>query len=191
MGFIEHPEVLQRHRLTVDEYHRMAQAGVLAADARVELIDGEIVDMAPMKSRHASVVGRLNALLHDVVGSSATVWCQLPLRLSPRSEPEPDLQLLRPRKDFYAKAHPGPADVFLLIEVSDTTSRYDREIKAPLYARHGVAELWIIDLDNRRLCVMQSPRDGQYTEITETANPGVHTPLRLPKLNIDLSGILI
>lgn len=122
MGLVEPPELLSRHRLTVDEYYRMAETGVLTADARVELIEGEIVDMAPMKSLRASVVSKLVALLTKAAADRALVWCQLPLRLSDRSEPEPDLMLLSPRADFYAEAHPTAADVLLLIEVSDTTA---------------------------------------------------------------------
>ena len=190
MGLIEPPDLLRRHRITVDDYYRMAEAGVLAPDARVELIEGEVVDMAPMKSRHASVVAKLNALLTSAAAQRALVWCQLPLRLGKQSEPEPDLMLLRPRADFYADAHPVAADVLLLIEVSDSTARYDRKIKAPLYARHGVAEVWIIDLDNRVLRVLRQPVAGKYTEITETASPGKLAPQALPRMNIDLSGLL-
>jgi Uma2 family endonuclease len=191
MGLIEQPALLQRHRLTVDEYHRMADAGVLAPDARVELIEGEVVDMAPMRSRHASVVGRLNALLSAVAAGHALVWCQLPLRLGTTSEPEPDLMLLKPRDDFYAAAHPGAADVLLLVEVSDSTARYDREVKVPLYARHGVPEVWVVDLDDRVLRVYRSPAAGEYTEIRTHAEPGVLTPLAAPELALDLTPLFV
>ena len=190
MGLIETPDLLKRHRITVDDYYRMAEAGVLAVDARVELIEGEIIDMAPMKSRHASAVAKLLALLTSAVGQHAMVWCQLPLRLGKQSEPEPDLMLLRPRADFYADAHPVAADVLLLIEVSDSTARYDREIKTPLYARHGVSEVWIVDLDSRVLRTLRQPVRGKYTEITETATPGKLAPHALPKMSIDLSSLL-
>jgi Uma2 family endonuclease len=190
MGLIEPPELLRRHRLTVDAYCRMAEAGVLAPDARVELIDGEIVDMAPMNSRHASAVARLSAMLNAAVGGQALVWCQLPLRLGDRSEPEPDLMLLAPRDDFYAPAHPTAADVLLLIEVSNSTARYDREIKLPLYARHGVREVWIVDLDNRLLRTCRRPVGDGYTETVETARPGVLSPEALPSVRIDASPLL-
>ena len=189
MGAVETVEVFRRHRVTVVDYYRMAEMGMLAPDARVELIDGEIVDMAPMKSLHASVVGALNALLSAAVQGRALVWCQLPLRLDDRSEPEPDLMLLRPRADFYRDAHPRAEDVCLLIEVSDTSARYDREIKVPLYARHGVAEVWIVDLDHRRLRVLREPHDGDYTEVVETASPGVVEPKALPGVKVDLASI--
>lgn len=190
MGVVEEPGLMQRHRVTVEQYHRMAEAGVLAPDARVELIEGEIVDMAPMKSRHASVVGRLNAILGRAVGLQAMVWCQLPLRLSRDSEPEPDLMLLKPRSDFYSGAHPAAADVLLLIEVSDTTLAYDRGIKLPLYARHGVAEVWIVDLENNLVRFFRSPAGESYTDITATETPGPTPILALPGVTLDLRGVL-
>jgi Uma2 family endonuclease len=190
MGLFEPPELLRRHRLTVDEYHRLPGAGVLAQDARVELIEGEVVDMAPMRSRHASVVARLMAALASQAATRALVWCQLPLHLGPQSEPEPDLMLLAPREDFYALAHPGPADVLLLVEVSDTTARFDREVKLPLYARHGIPEVWIVDLDNGLLRTCRNPQGELYTEVVETARPGLLSPQALPGLSIDASKLL-
>ena len=190
MGLIEPPELLRRHRITVDEYYRMAETGVLAPDARVELIEGEIVDMAPIGSRHGSTVKRLNQLLTAQVGDRAIVAVQDPVRLSPRSEPQPDLMLLAPRADFYEHAHPTAADVLLLIEVSDTTARYDRVIKLGLYARHGVREVWIVDLDNRLLRIFRNPQGEVYTEVHETARPGIVSPQALPGLHIDASQLL-
>jgi len=191
MGVIDPPDVLNRHRVTVEEYYRMGETGVLAPDARVELIEGEIVDMAPIGSRHASVVSRLNRLLSAAVGEQALLFVQSPLRLAPRSEPQPDLMLLVPREDFYEAAHPAAADVLLLVEVSDTTARYDRGIKLQLYARHGVREVWIVDLDNHVLRTFRGPRDDTYTEVMETAHPGLLAPQALPGVNIDASKLLV
>jgi Uma2 family endonuclease len=190
MGVIEPPELLRRHRLTVDEYYRMAQAGVLAPDARVELIDGEIVDMAPIGSRHGSAVKRLLSQFSEAVGGSAIVAVQDPVRLGDRSEPQPDLMLLAPRDDFYELAHPVAADVLLLIEVSDSTARYDSTIKLALYARHGIREVWIVDLDNRLMRVCRQPVGDAYTDIAETAAPGLLSPLLLPGVVIDASRLL-
>ena len=190
MGAIDELPLLQRHRLTVDEYYRMAEVGVLAPDARVELIDGEIIDMAPQKSRHAAVVNELMRRLVRSVGDRALVTCQTPLRLSQRSEPEPDLMLLRPRADGYAQAHPNAADVLLLIEVADSSARYDREVKLPLYARHGVAEVWIVDLEAGVLRQQRSPAGESYAEATDTATPGTALLPGLPGIDIDLSGLL-
>ncbi len=190
MGLIEPPELLRRHRLTVAEYHRMAETGVLAPDARVELIDGEIVDLAPIGTRHRSTVKRLLHLFSDAVARQAIVAVQDPVRLGDRSEPQPDLMLLAPREDFYASAHPVASDVLLLIEVSDTTARYDRIIKLALYARHGVQEVWIVDLDNRVMRVCRSPVGDAYTDVTETTTPGVLSPQALPGVAIDGSRLL-
>ena len=180
-------EILRRHRLNVDEYHRMAEAGILGPDARVELIEGEIIDMAPIGSRHAAVVRQLAHILHQNVGYQAIVSTQNPVRLDEYSEPEPDLALLRPRDDFYATAHPGPGDILLIIEVADTSLRYDREIKIPLYARHGIPEVWLVDLVNERLLRFLEPGpDGYRTEEDVTGTARIH-PTRLPKIETDLS----
>lgn len=190
MGAIDNTPPLTRHRLSVADYYRMAEAGVLAPDARVELIDGEIIDMAPIGTRHGSAVKRLLALLTSALGSRVIVAVQDPLRLSDLSEPEPDLMLLKPRADFYADAHPSAADVLLLIEVADTSARYDREIKLPLYARHGVPEVWIVDLQARLLCLYREPAGDAYTQASTTASPGLTPIAALPGVEIDLAQIL-
>jgi Uma2 family endonuclease len=190
MGAIDTPPLLTRHRLSVADYYRMGEAGIFAPDARVELINGEIIDMAPIGTRHGSAVKRLNSLLIAAVGSQAIVSVQDPLRLSDLSEPEPDLMLLKPRDDFYADAHPSAADVLLLIEVADTSARYDREIKLPLYARHGVPEVWIVDLEARLVRFYSAPAGDAYGQTSTTATPG-RTPIAaLPGSEIDLAQIL-
>jgi Uma2 family endonuclease len=190
MGIADSPAVLQRHRLTVEQYHRMGEAGVFAPGARVELIDGELVDMAPIGTRHASVVKRLNAALSAATQGKAIVAVQDPLRLSDDSEPEPDLMLLRPRADFYASAHPGPSDVLLLIEVADSSLEYDRSIKLPLYAHHGVAEVWLVDLDNNVVRFFRGNDGSGYTDITATETPRATPVAALPGITIDLAGVL-
>ena len=190
MGVIERPELLQRHRITVDEYYRMAETGILAPDARVELIEGEIVDMAPMKSRHANVVAEMMERLFPVVRGRARVICQAPLRLGPKSEPEPDLMLVKRRPDGYSKGHPTAADVILVIEVSDSSLRYDRGIKVPLYARHGVPEVWIIDLENELVRFYRQPHGEHYTDITATETPGPTAVAGLDSVSVDLGGLL-
>ena len=190
MGQIESSQVLRRHRLTVEQYHRMAEAGVLAPEARVELIEGELFEMATVGTRHASAVKRLNYLFTALVGDQAIVSVQDPLRLGEYSEPEPDLMLLRPRADFYADAHPVAADVLLLIEVSDSTVRYDREIKLPLYARYEVPEVWIVDLNKRVLRLFAGPVDCEYTRISSSATPEPLAPLLLSLARVDLAPLL-
>ncbi|HQY09308.1 MAG: Uma2 family endonuclease [Leptothrix sp. (in: Bacteria)] len=191
MGAFDVP-LLARHRLSVAEYYRMAEAGIFPPDARVELIDGEVIDMAPQKSRHASAVSFLLNHLVRCVGDAGWVVCQVPLHLSENSEPEPDLMLLRPRADRYADAHPRAEDVLLLIEVADSSARYDREVKLPLYARHGVAHVWLVDLEagRGRLRFYSRLEGGEYSDISSTEHPGV-TPLPgLKGMAIDLSGLL-
>lgn len=139
-------QVLRRH-FTVEEYYQMVQAGILSEDDRVELIEGEIVEMTPISSRHAACVKRLNRLFSRQVGARALVSVQDPIRLSERSEPQPDLALLRPRPDFYADKHPEPEDVLLVVEVAETSGGYDRGVKIPLYAGAGLPEVWLVDLE--------------------------------------------
>jgi Uma2 family endonuclease len=150
------------HRFTVEEYHRMGETGLLPPDARVELIEGQVVDMSPIGRRHNSVVDRLTRLLVQRLGDTAVVRVQGSVRLSGFSEPQPDVTVLHPSDDFYATAHAGPRDVVVMIEVSDTTLRYDRNVKLPLYARSEVAEVWIVDVNARAILVASDLADGEY-----------------------------
>lgn len=190
MGAVDLPLQITRHRLNVAEFHRMAEAGIFSPDERVELIEGEVIDMAPQKSRHAAVLSRLMNRLVRAAGEQGWVVCQVPLCLSERSEPEPDLMLLRPRADQYAQSHPTPADVLLLVEVADSSLRYDREVKLPLYAKHGVGEVWLVDLEADRLRFFRRLQAGEYAEISSSDSPGP-TPLPgLPGRQVDLGGLL-
>jgi Uma2 family endonuclease len=164
----------------------MAELGLLAPDARVELIDGAIIDMAPHGSRHSSVVAHLTKLLVRAVGDAATVLVQLPVRLSDYSEPQPDLELVRPRGDRYATSHPIGSNTLLAIEVSLTTWRFDRKIKIPLYARHGAPEIWIVDLSKDELHFFRSPRHGGYADVSSTSHPTIIPIPSLPGVSIDL-----
>jgi Uma2 family endonuclease len=156
---------LSRRLFTVHEYYQMAQAGILTEDDRVELIEGEIVQMAAIGSRHAACVDRLNQLFSARVAERAIVRVQNPVRLSDYSEPEPDLALLQPRPDFYAAAHPGPADVLLLVEVADTSAGVDRTAKMPLYARAGIVEAWLVDLHVEWVEAHRQPTPRGYQEV--------------------------
>ncbi|MGH9064316.1 MAG: Uma2 family endonuclease [Acidimicrobiales bacterium] len=161
-----------RYAFTVDDYYRMAEAGILGPDDRVELIDGEVVEMSPIGSRHGSCVDRLTRLLVRAAGDRAVVRVQGAVRLDRRSEPEPDLALLRPRDDFYASQQPGPGDVLLLIEVSDTTLTWDLGTKAGLYSRSGVAEYWVVDVEGRQIFVHRRPGPTGYGEVRAVAAGG-------------------
>jgi len=140
-----------RRRFTADDYERMGEAGILRAEDRVELIDGEVVAMSPIGSRHGAGVDRANFVFVTTARASAIVRVQGAVRLDPYHQPEPDLALLRPRADFYASAQPGPADILLVLEVAESSLAYDRDVKAPLYARFGVPEYWLIDVNERVL----------------------------------------
>lgn len=180
---------VRRHRLTVDDFHRMGEAGIFRADERVELIDGEVIDMAPIGSNHAGTVGFLAKRLERAVGDSALVFVQNPLSLTASSEPQPDIMLLKPRADFYRSAHPRPEDVLLIIEVADTTLAYDRDIKVPLYARHAIPEAWLVDLENKRLHVFTSPSDTGYLESHSLARPAVLRLVALSGSQVDVGGV--
>jgi Uma2 family endonuclease len=155
------PEV-RRHTFTAEEYRAMAEAGVLGEDDRVELVGGEVVDMAPIGSRHLACVVALTHLLVDASGGRWFVSAQNPVRLSELDEPQPDVCLLRRRPRPDAPAPPGPEDVFLVVEVCDTTLVYDTNVKLPLYSRAEIPEAWIVDLAGRRVEVHSEPGPGGY-----------------------------
>jgi Uma2 family endonuclease len=148
--------------LTVDEYHRAVYSGLLHEDDPVELIEGRLVLRQPIGSRHAGTVTRLTRLLTRAAGDLAVVWVGNPVRLSERSEPQPDLMLLKPRSDDYEQSLPTPAEAYLLIEVADSTLRFDRNVKVPLYARDGIAEVWLVDLEHRKILVFTDPGASGY-----------------------------
>lgn len=154
--------VLAEHRFTVKEYYRMAETGILRPDARVELLNGKIIDMSPIGPFHGSLVKRLSRLFTLKANDRWIVSTQDSLRLNDYSEPEPDVALLKPSPDIYASRHPQPDDVFLLIEVSDTTLDYDREEKLPAYGRAGIAEVWIVNLNNATVEVYLDPHFTGY-----------------------------
>ncbi|HEY1889843.1 MAG TPA: Uma2 family endonuclease [Steroidobacteraceae bacterium] len=182
-------DLVRRHRLTVQDYYRMAEVGLLAPDARVELIEGEIIDMAPSGSAHAGILSRLYERLFLAVKGGATVRPQLPLRVDDFSEPEPDFALVTRRSDDYTSSHPLPADVLLLVEVSQSSLRFDRERKLPLYARHGIPEYWIVDVVTPALHVFHTPQAERYVHASSTPLPGLLTLSMQPELEVDLTGL--
>jgi len=158
---------LAKHWVTADEYERMGEAGIFPQDARLELIEGEIYEMSPIGSSHASCVKYLSELLHKLFGGTLTIGIQDPIRLNDFSEPQPDVSLLRRRDDFYHDAHPTPADVLLVIEVADTTVETDRKVKIPLYARAGIKEAWIVNIPDERVEVYTDPSGEAYAQVKE------------------------
>ena len=173
-----------RRPLSVAEYDRMGEAGIFGPDERVELIEGELVAMAPIGSYHAGVVGGLNRRLAIQVGERAFVWVQNPIHLDDHNEPQPDVSLLHPRQDEYRNALPVPGDVLLVIEVADSSLAFDRTVKANLYARSGIPELWIVDLGGARTWVFRDPSPEGYRSVTEAARGTVLEPSRLPGVRI-------
>lgn len=153
------------HRFSVRDFDRMGEAGILGEDDRVELIEGEIVEMTPIGARHAACVNRLTRLLVQRLGAKAIVAVQNPVVLGTRSEPQPDVVVLRPRDDFYGSGHPRSHDVLLLIEVADTSQDYDRGVKLPLYATHGVPEVWLVDLVAEGVEIYRNPRGDEYEDV--------------------------
>ncbi|MCB2264201.1 MAG: Uma2 family endonuclease [Candidatus Thiosymbion ectosymbiont of Robbea hypermnestra] len=182
-------DLLEHHRFTGDQYRVMGETGIFHEDDRVELIEGEIIEMSPIGSLHAGTVNRLQTLLMQAVVARGIVSTQNPLVLGSFSEPQPDIALLRPRSDFYAEAHPTPEDVLLLVEVAESSLHYDRRVKLPLYARHRIPAVWLVDLPNERLLLFSEPMAHGY-RVTETAD--LRHPLGLPGLpglSLDLSGL--
>lgn len=179
-----------RRSFTVDEYYRMAEAGILEEDDRVELLDGEIVEMEPIGSRHAACVDRLTHLAVERAGEDALVRIQNPVRLGELSEPEPDLALVEPRPDGYAGSHPGPGDVLLVVEVAQTSAGPDRRLKLPLYAAAGVPEVWLVDLREDRVELFRDPESKGYRD-RRTAAPGEELrPRRLPAFRVTVEEML-
>jgi Uma2 family endonuclease len=168
----------------------MAEAGILDVDDRVELIDGEVVEMNPIGSRQAACVARLNRLFSTRVLDQAIVWVQNSVRLSGHSELQPDLALLEPRDDFYAHAHPTPMDVLLLVEVADTSGAYDRGLKLPLYAAAEIPEVWVIDLSESVVESFRSPTSGQYRERRVFRDDDELIPYQFRALSIGVAEII-
>jgi Uma2 family endonuclease len=182
-------QIARRH-FNVTEYYRMAAAGVFTEDDRVELIEGEIIEMNPIGSRHAACVGRLTKIFERSAGDRVIVWVQNPVQIGDYSEPLPDVALLKPRDDFYAQAKPQPTDVLLIIEVSDSSVEYDRDIKLPLYARAGIPEMWLVNLPQETIEIYSQPLAEKYQEIRVVKRGESLTPKSLPPLTIDADVIL-
>ena len=195
MAVLDEPRLLAanpwvaRRPITVAEYHRMGEVGILGERDRVELIEGELVAMSPNGSYHTGTVNRLTHSLVHAVGDRAIVSVQNPVRLDDLSEPQPDFALLRPRADFYRDAHARPADVLFLIKVADTSLDYDRAVKRALYARHAIPEFWIVDLTSAEVEVCREPGADGYAAVVRVSRDGVLEPERLPGVRIQASAL--
>ena len=175
----------------VDEYYALAEAGIVGYDERVELLDGEIITMASMGNRHIFCLRWLNKELVIAIGDLAVVDTQIPVLLDNRNEPEPDFAVLRWRDDRYrASPKGGPSDVLLVIEVADTSAGFDRRYKAPLYARHGIPEMWLFDLNRRQVEIYDEPSPGGYDRMRIVGMDGALTPAALPQVAIPVSAVM-
>ena len=182
-------DIIKKHLLTVEEYHRMGETGILKQQDRVELIEGEIVDMAPIGSNHAGTVNYLSKVLNTSLSTEAIISSQNPIIMNNLSEPEPDIVVLKLRDDFYRHAHPTPDDIYLVIEVAESSLQYDREIKIPLYAKYNIPEVWLVDLESNQLTVYSSPKNNQYENI-ETITTYSHVAIqKIPGIKINLSNL--
>ncbi|MEQ8881040.1 MAG: Uma2 family endonuclease [Cyclobacteriaceae bacterium] len=152
--------------ITVEDYYKMAEVGILKPTDRVELIQGDIYEMSPIGSKHASVVNRLSKILNELFGQETIISIQAPVRLDNKNEPEPDVAILKFKSDFYASAHPGPADTLAIIEVSDSTINFDRSVKTPLYAVSNILVYWIVDIETDQIIVHTNPVGKEYLNRT-------------------------
>ena len=178
-----------RRRFTVDEYYKMGRAGVLCDDDRVELIEGEIISMSPIGDQHAACVDFLNEWFVSRLDGRAIVRVHSPIRLSDKDMPQPDIALLRPRADRYASGHPGPEDVFVVMEASDTSLRHDRR-KLARYAETGIPEAWLFILRTGRTEVHRDPAGGHYREVRILDRDGSVSPLAFPDLVLPLAEVI-
>lgn len=181
---------LDKKLLSCEEYRAMYEAGILGEEDKIELLNGELILMSPVGSQHGSIVKRLNALFNKMLEGRAIVSVQDPILIPPHSEPEPDLALLRIKDDFYEKEHPSPGDIFIVIEVADTTLEKDRVVKSNIYAKAGIPEYWIVNLPDNRLEVYTQIEEGQYQKVSVFA-PGEKVNLSALELEINLSEILL
>jgi Uma2 family endonuclease len=182
--------VAPRRPFTVDEYHLMAEAGILHEDDRLELLEGDIVPMSPVGIRHMACVNRLNDLFTHRLRRKAIVSVQNPVRLGDESEPQPDIALLKYQKDYYARQMPTAADVLLIIEVADSTMPFDRKVKHALYARALIPEYWIVNLIDNQIEVYRQPENGRYAQKLVVNYDGVVTAVAFPNTPFPVTDLI-
>jgi Uma2 family endonuclease len=179
-----------RKRFTVEDYYRMGETGILSENERTELIEGEIIEMSPIGDPHMIAVNRANMIFARGIGDKVVVSVQNPAFMDRYNLPQPDVVLIRPREGFYGAGKPNPEDVVLLIEVSDTSLRFDRRVKVPIYARSGIREVWVIDLQNGSVYVYRGPRDNAYSLIEMKQRSDTVSPEAFPDFRIQVSDLI-
>jgi Uma2 family endonuclease len=182
--------VQTQHRFNVKDYYRMAETGVLRPDARVELLDGRIIDMSPIGPFHGGVITYLIEIFTAASKGRWQTTVQNPVHLDDHSEPQPDLLLLKPSPHYYRKRHPQPEDVYLLIEVSDTSLTTDREDKLPVYGRAGISEVWIVNLADLSVEVYREPHFTGYGSKTILHACDQAVPQAFPDAAVNVAELL-
>jgi Uma2 family endonuclease len=175
---------------TVEEYHRMAETGILDEDERVELLFGKIIWMSAKGTAHSSAIARTNKLLQNGLGNQAWISIQDPITLNNRSEPEPDIAVVQIDPLDYADHHPTPSEVYLIIEVADSSLKFDCETKDKAYAQAGIVDYWVIDVVNRQLYVFREPNEEGYQSQVIWGEDGMISPLQFPDLQIAILEML-
>ena len=181
---------LNTFRLNVSQYHQMSEASILSENDKVELINGEIIEMSPIGRRHTACVNRLNSVFSQLLGKKVIIAVQNPIILNNLSEPQPDIALLKPRADFYESGHPQPQDIFLLIEVADSSLEYDRDVKIPLYASSGITEVWLVDIYEQVIIVYRYPSENGYSDIQKLSRGEKMSIQAFPEVNLVVDDIL-
>lgn len=175
------------HLWTVEDYHRMVETGILSTNDRVELLEGQIVKMSPQTPLHVATKKRTYDYLNNLLASRATVRSESPVTLPPGSEPEPDIAVVAIDPREYSDHHPVPSEIFLLIEVADTTVDSDLKEKAPLYARANIREYWVLDARKRRVHVFREPKDGTYQLQSVLSEDDALSPLAFPDVSVSFN----
>lgn len=183
------PKIVPK-RFRVEDFRKMTEVGILPEESGWEIIDGYLIDKMSIGSKHASVVRRLSKYLERNLGDIVQVSGQNPIHIDEYNEPEPDIALLQPRADFYAESHPTPTDVLLLIEVSDSTVEYDREVKKKLYAESGIREFWIVNLKDETIETFTQPKNGVYYSARILEKGEIVESILIESLTIEVGEIL-
>jgi Uma2 family endonuclease len=175
---------------TVKEYHKLGEMGFFHPEERVELLSGNIIKMSAKGTAHTSATRRTASVLRDLLGNQAAIYTQDPIALDDNSEPEPDIAVVRIDPFDYATHHPTPSEVYLIIEVADSSLTFDREIKAKIYARSGIADYWVVNVGDRQLQVFREPSENGYQSEVILAETASISPIEFPAFNIAIQAML-
>lgn len=182
--------IVDIRRLTVEEYHRMGDLGILDPNEPVELIEGQVIQKPMKGTRHTSTVRRIENLLRNRLGDRVFVISQDPVQLNDYSEPEPDIALVRPDPLYYEDHHPTPREIYLIIEVADSTLKRDREFKGTVYAKAGITDYWVLDISDRQLYVLREPEENGYQREAILRENDPISLLAFPDLTITVAEML-